>query len=91
MKDTDLYRQILGIETPWKVASVDLDPEALRIEVLLSHKQGLRWACRSVVSCAGSMITRTRGAGGTSIAASFRHSSGRGCLVCGVQITAYDR
>jgi transposase len=45
MKDTDLYRQILGIETPWKVASVDLDPEALRIEVLLSHKQGLRWAC----------------------------------------------
>jgi hypothetical protein len=36
MKDTDLYRQILGIETPWKVASVDLDPEA-RLGLGLDH------------------------------------------------------
>jgi hypothetical protein len=26
-------------------SAVDLDPEALRIEVLLTHKLGLRWAC----------------------------------------------
>lgn len=45
MKDTDLYRQILGITPPWDVARVTLDAKELRIDVDLEHKKGLRWAC----------------------------------------------
>ena len=45
MKDTDLYRQILGIESPWEVSSVALDAKALRIDVVLVHKGGQRWSC----------------------------------------------
>lgn len=45
MKDTDLYRQILGITPPWDVARVDLDAKALRIDVVLEHAKGKRWAC----------------------------------------------
>ena len=33
MKDTQLYEQILGVQAPWKVESVELNQEAGEIEV----------------------------------------------------------
>jgi transposase len=45
MKDTSLYQQILGDTTPWSVNEVQLDAEALTIEVRLVLKEGTIWAC----------------------------------------------
>ena len=45
MKDTELYRHLLGITPPWTVEKVDLDVEKQRIDVSLAHKRGQRWAC----------------------------------------------
>ncbi len=33
MQDTELYRHVLGLETPWKVASVKLDVHGGRVDV----------------------------------------------------------
>lgn len=45
VKDTELYRHLLGITPPWTVEKVDLDAKALRIDVHLGHREGLRWNC----------------------------------------------
>lgn len=45
VKDTELYRHILGITSPWTVEKVDLDAKALKIDVHLGHGEGLRWNC----------------------------------------------
>lgn len=45
MKDTELYRHLLGITPPWTVERVDVDAKAQRIDVQLSHRDGVRWAC----------------------------------------------
>ena len=45
MKDTELYRHLLGIEPPWTVDRVDLDVSGQRIDVKLAHKRGRRWPC----------------------------------------------
>ena len=45
MKDTELYRHLLGIEAPWRVDRVDLDVGEQRIDVKLAHKSGRRWPC----------------------------------------------
>ena len=37
MRDTDLYRRILGIESPWEVDEVDLDRSGGEVRVHLSH------------------------------------------------------
>lgn len=39
MQDRELYRQILGLEAPWSVASVRLDPKAGEIVVVVEHAQ----------------------------------------------------
>ena len=33
VKSTDFYRQILGISSPWKIVSVELDMEAKRVVI----------------------------------------------------------
>jgi hypothetical protein len=33
MTGTDFYRQILGISSPWKIVSVELDMEAKRVVI----------------------------------------------------------
>jgi len=45
MKDTALYRHLLGISPPWTVARVDLDVKGLRIDVHLAHREGYQWEC----------------------------------------------
>ena len=42
MKDTQLYEQILGVQAPWKVESVELNQEAGEIEVRVGCEQ-TRW------------------------------------------------
>lgn len=45
MQDHELYRRILGIETPWFVDSVELKLEAGEIHVYLRHDEMIDWPC----------------------------------------------
>jgi transposase len=45
MRDSELYRQILGLEAPWSVTSVDLNVEKERVDVWVGHKPGKLWPC----------------------------------------------
>src|SRR6267142_6251635 len=45
MQDKELYRQILGIQEPWFVESVDLQLEKGEIHVGLNHRQEVEWKC----------------------------------------------
>jgi RHS repeat-associated protein len=45
MQDHELYRRILGIETPWQVERVELKLEAGEVHVHLCHKDEKEWAC----------------------------------------------
>lgn len=45
MKDTELYRYLLGIEEPWTVGRVTLDVENQRVDVWATHQEGIRWPC----------------------------------------------
>ncbi|QEG21031.1 hypothetical protein [Mariniblastus fucicola] len=42
MQDTELYQQILGIESPWEVSNVDLNMELGEIVVSVRHAQGTK-------------------------------------------------
>ena len=44
MKDTDFYQQVLGLEQPWKVGSVDLDLSEGRVVVRLEVECATQWA-----------------------------------------------
>jgi len=39
MEVKELYRQILGIEEPWRVSQVE------RIDVKVVHDENMRWPC----------------------------------------------
>ena len=41
----ELYRQLLGIEAPWKVERVELSEGEQKVEVTVGHARGLRWPC----------------------------------------------
>ena len=45
MKDTELYRHLLGIEAPWTVSKVDLSMKEQRVDVFAEHKAGAQFAC----------------------------------------------
>ncbi|MGH7734278.1 MAG: transposase family protein, partial [Gemmatimonadales bacterium] len=45
MRDVELYRQLLGVEAPWKVQRVDLLVAERRVEVLVGHGERVRWPC----------------------------------------------
>ena len=45
MRDVELYRQLLGIEVPWKVERVDLSVAEQRVDVVVGHADGVRWPC----------------------------------------------
>jgi transposase len=45
MRDTELYRHVLGLESPWEVSRVDLSAEGERIDVWVDHPKGTRWKC----------------------------------------------
>lgn len=52
MKDTELYRYLLGIEQPWTVERVVLDLEQQRVDVWTTHKEGVHWPCAECGSMA---------------------------------------
>jgi transposase len=45
MRDTELYRHVLGLESPWEVSRVELSAEGERIDVWVDHPRGTRWKC----------------------------------------------
>lgn len=45
MRDTELYRHLLGLVSPWTVANVNLDIAAQRVDVYAEHPKGEKWAC----------------------------------------------
>ena len=45
MRDKDLYKQILGIQTPWTVTEVELSMAAGEVTVHVEHDSGVRPTC----------------------------------------------
>lgn len=45
MRDTELYRHLLGLESPWTVGRVELDQKGQRVDVWAEHAEGRRWPC----------------------------------------------
>jgi transposase len=45
MRDTELYRHLLGLEPPWTVSRVELSVEQGRVDIWAEHGQGARWRC----------------------------------------------
>lgn len=45
MRDTDLYRQLLGLEKPWTVDRVELDVKQQRVDVFAKHEKPKSWPC----------------------------------------------
>ena len=46
MQDRQLYAQILGIESPWRVDRVGLAREQQEVHIYLEHKAGVAWRRR---------------------------------------------
>ena len=49
MDSTELYRQLLGVTTPWTVERVEMSVPDVRVDVHLSHPPGARFACPQCV------------------------------------------
>lgn len=45
MRDVELYRHLLGLESPWEVARVELSLEQGRVDVWADHPRKARWTC----------------------------------------------
>ncbi len=45
MRDTELYRQVLGLQEPWEVTRVELSVTAGKVDVWAEHRSGVRMAC----------------------------------------------
>ena len=45
MRIVELYRQLLGLSSPWSVDRVALSPEEKRIDVQVAHRRGVRFPC----------------------------------------------
>ena len=45
MRDVELYRHLLGLETPWTVRSVELNVPGQRVDVWAGHAEDVRWPC----------------------------------------------
>ena len=45
MQDHELYAAILGIQSPWRVESVELQLESGEVHVRLGHEDGEQWPC----------------------------------------------
>lgn len=59
MKDTDLYAQILGVQSPWHVRAVDLRVADGEVEVLVEHR-GTGLECPQCGSASSGYDTRRR-------------------------------
>jgi len=45
MRDTELYRHLLGLQSPWTVARVELTVAGQQVDVWAEHSDGAEWAC----------------------------------------------
>ena len=45
MRDIELYRQVLGLEKPWRVEGVELDVAGFRVDIRVEHAPGMVWNC----------------------------------------------
>jgi transposase len=45
MQDRELYRQILGIQSPWFVDRVELDQAKAEVRVYVEHADDVEWRC----------------------------------------------
>lgn len=45
MDSTELYRQLLGVATPWTVQRVEMDVHGLSVDVFLTHASGSQFSC----------------------------------------------
>ena len=45
MRDTDLYRHLLGLVAPWEVSRVELSVDRGQVDVWAEHPRGTRFAC----------------------------------------------
>ena len=45
MQDKELYRHILGLESPWCVAEVKFDTENQQINIHVAHPRGTKFRC----------------------------------------------
>ncbi len=45
MEDTELYRQLLNLSSPWTVTRVELDVHDQRVDVWTEHSERQRWQC----------------------------------------------
>lgn len=45
MQDIELYQKILGLQSPWQVKSVELDPKGGVIKVSVEHPEGHKFPC----------------------------------------------
>ena len=45
MDSTELYRQLLGVTSPWTVERVEMSVHDVRVDVYLAHAAGSRFAC----------------------------------------------
>lgn len=45
MRDTELYRQLLGLQAPWSVERVELDVKQQRVDVWAKHDKPKSWPC----------------------------------------------
>jgi transposase len=45
MRDTELYRHLLGLVDPWEVSRVELSVEGEKVDVWVEHARGVRFAC----------------------------------------------
>ena len=71
MRDTELYRHLLGLESPWEVSRVELSVEGGRVDVWAEHPRGTRCACPECDASCRSMTTPRSGRGATSTACQF--------------------
>lgn len=45
MRDTELYRHLLGLAAPWEVSRVELSVEEGRVDVWAEHRKRTRFGC----------------------------------------------
>ena len=45
MKDTEFYKELLGLPDPWRVGKVKLDLAAGRVDVWVEEAGGTKWSC----------------------------------------------
>ena len=64
MRDTDLYKQILGLENPWYVSRVELKVAEQRVDIWIEHDFAVQWKCHKCgqTSLVGIMLKKESGA-----------------------------